>query len=164
MSYMGSLLKGHNTKTLSPAVECDTFKCVNECPVNGECMKRNIIYQATITTDRNETHTYTGLSKNSFKERLTQHLSNFRVYCPKPKTTLSKKVWELKRSNTVFDVRGKIVDRAQQYTPMTKTCNLCISEIYHIIYNPKNATLNSRNELKGHCRHWEQYRLSNFKT
>ena len=47
---------------------------------------------------------------------------------------------------------------------MSKSCNLCISEIYHIIFNPNDATLNSRNEIKGHCRHWQTFKLSNFKT
>ena len=101
---------------------------------------------------------------NTFKSRWTQHCSDFRVFRPKAKTTLCKKVWELKNSNNVFNVKWKIVDRDRQYTSMPKSCNLCTSEVYHILFNPQNATLNSRNELKGHCRHWEQFRLSNFKT
>ena len=156
-------IKGHNSKILNPSKECDKCECESDCPVNGECMKDNIIYQATVTT-QNDTYTYTGLSKNTFKQRWIQHMSNFRVFRPIPKTTLSKKIWELKRENTAYIVTWKIIDRASTYTPQNKSCNLCISEIFHIIFKPHNASFNSRNEIKGHCRHWENYRLSKFKT
>ena len=166
MTNMGNIIKKHNSNILSPPDECKDCDCESEnvCPVNGECRKSNVIYQATITTEKHETHTYTGLSMNTFKERWTQHLSNFRVFSPKPKTTLSKKVWELKRDNIVFDVTWRIKETSKPYTPMTKTCNLCTSEIFHILFNPQDANLNSRTEIKGHCRHWIQHRLSNFKT
>ena len=157
-------MKRHNNRILSPPTECPKCECSDICPVDGECMKSGIIYQATISTENNKTYTYTGLSMNTFKSRWTQHCSDFRVFRPIAKTTLSKKVWDLKHKSIAHNVKWKIVDRARQYTPMSKTCNLCISEVYHILFNPQNATLNSRNELKGHCRHWEQFRLSNFKT
>ena len=69
-----------------------------------------------------------------------------------------------KKSNTVFNVAWRIKERARAYTPKNKSCNLCTSEIYHILFNPQDATLNSRNEFKGHCRHWQTHRLSNLKT
>ena len=101
---------------------------------------------------------------NSFRSRWTQHMSDFRNFGSKAKTTLSKKVWQLKQADIAFNVTWKIKCRATPYSPMNKTCNLCISEIFHILFYPNDASLNSRNELKGHCRHWEKHKLSNFKT
>ena len=166
MTNMGNIIKKHNSKILSPLDGCKDCDCESEnvCPVSGECRISNVIYQATITTEQNERHTYTGLSMNTFKERWTQHLSNFKVFSPIPKTTLSKKVWDLKRDNIVFNVTWKIKETSKPYTPMNKTCNLCTSEIFHILFNPQDGSLNLRTEIKGHCRHWIQHRLSNFKT
>ena len=31
-------------------------------------------------------------------------------------------------------------------------------------FNPNNATLNSRNEIMGHWRHWQKFKLSCFNT
>ena len=72
MPNMGSIIKSHNTKVLTPPHECEECECRDECPVNGECMKSNVIYQATITEDSGQLHNYSGLSMNKFKERLTQ--------------------------------------------------------------------------------------------
>ena len=140
MPNIGSLVKRHNSKILSPQEICEKCDCNDVCPVNGECKKKNIIYQATIQTPQGERHTYTGLSMNTFKERLIQHKSDLRGFHPKPKTTLSKKVWELKRQNNVFSMTWKIVDRANKYTPASNSCNLCISEIFHILFKTQNAT------------------------
>ena len=166
LTKYGSLIKKHNNRNLSPINECDKCDCnsVSDCPVGGKCQQTNIIYQATINTSKNETHTYTGLSMNSFKARWTQHMSDFRNISSKAKTTLSKKVWQLKSENVAFNVTWKLKCRSTPYTPANKSCNLCTSEIFHILFYPHDASLNSRNELKGYCRHWEKHKLGNFKT
>ena len=41
-------------------------------------------------------------------------------------------------------------------------CNLCLWEKYFIIYKPKMATLNKRNELVSACRHNKKFLLSNI--
>ena len=57
---MGSLIKKHNSKTFSPTTECNDCDCgsLSECPVNANCLKTNIIDQATIETEKTKfTHT-----------------------------------------------------------------------------------------------------------
>ena len=160
-------VRKHSNSIINEKVNtCNNCDCrvKADCPLNGHCKTNGVIYQATITTETSEQHTYTGLSSNSFKERWVQHCSDFRNLGPKPKTTLCKKVWDLKRQNIQFDVTWSLKQKAFAYSPGAASCNLCISEVYHILYKPEGATLNSRNELKNKCLHMEKFKLSNHKT
>ena len=62
-----------------------------QCPFEGKCLKNNIAYQATLTSNRT-IETYVGLAIN-FKERYRNHTSSFRNHKKKEKkneTELSK--------------------------------------------------------------------------
>ena len=68
-------------------------------------------------------------------------------------TELSKYIWKLKKDSKTYRVKWKIIDRASQYNPITKRCNLCNKERFYIMYKRNMATLNKRKEVYTVCRH-----------
>ena len=110
------------------------------CPVGGECQLTGIIYKATVTTTHNENFKYVWLSEGTFKDRYRKHQSSFRTRNRKNKTTLSEKIWALEDRNEDFEIEWEILQRAKPYQSGSDDCQLCLAEIYHIIFNPEEAT------------------------
>ena len=79
---------------------------------------------------------------------------------PNP-TTLSTHVWDLKQSNRNFEISWSVIDRANDFDPVTRKCRLCLKEKFHIIFQPAGATLNQRSELYSTCRHRLRQTLAN---
>ena len=48
-----------------------------ECPLEGECLQDEIVYQATVTT-REKAETYVGLTATDFKTRWRNHQMSFK--------------------------------------------------------------------------------------
>ena len=134
MPNMGRVISAHNKKVKEPQGELPPCTCtLYECPVEGTCEKKNIIYQCTVTeTTSGKVENYVGLTGNSFKDRLTKHRKSFRDRSYH-KNSLSKHIWKLKDKNVDFTVTLKIIDQATQYSQATKICNLCIRECYYIL-------------------------------
>ena len=66
-----------------------------DCPLKGECLTTNVIYQATVeTSDTKET--YIGLTGDRFKTRYNNHTCSFRDNNKRNSTELSKYIWSLK--------------------------------------------------------------------
>ena len=123
--------------------------------VEGECLKQGVIYQAEVSRDDGIVDTYIGLAATSFKARWSNHCSSFRTRNPKNSTTLSKYIWGLEDKNIGYQVKWKIMGSAPPYNHVTDKCHLCVREKYFIIFQPEKATINSRNEIAGHCPHKE---------
>ena len=133
-----------------------------KCPLEGHCQTSNIIYQATVTTltpsptqEQNTppvTHTYVGLA-TSFKERFRNHTKSFNHRKYSKETKLSNKIWQLKDEGADFEIRWKILARAQPFSPITGVCGLCTQEKWYILFKPDLASLNKREEIAGHCSH-----------
>ena len=70
------------------------------CPLDGECLQKAIVYEATLQTSSDK-HTYIGLTANTFKSRYGTHLSSFRHEKHRLSTELSKKVWELNSKSSL---------------------------------------------------------------
>ena len=124
-----------------------------ECPVNGLCTKKGVVYNATIKRSDGVTDTYIGLTERTFKERWSTHTSNFRTRNPKSETELSKYIWDLQDENIEYDISWRIVSRAKGFNPLTGVCNLCNREKYFILYKPELATINKKEEIVGPCLH-----------
>ena len=75
------------------------------------------------------------------------------------KTTLAGHIWRLKDNAEELEIDWEIVCRAAPFSTITGVCNLCTSEKWQIIFKPKTATLNRRQELFNHCRHKEKLLL-----
>ena len=124
----------------------------SECPLGGQCLKKEVIYQATVNSEGGETENYVGLTANTFKERYSGHTFNFNHEDSKG-TTLSAYIWKLKNQNKNYEISWKILQHAKPFTPVNGQCALCTAEKKTIIFKPELATLNTRNELGAHCKH-----------
>lgn len=162
-------INSHNKAILSnqettPASRTCNCRQPNNCPMSGNCLSQNIIYQATVEREDNRpAETYIGLTASTFKTRYSNHTASFNHANKRTSTELSKYIWELKSSNIQYNIKWRTVLHASPYSNTTKRCNLCLWEKFFIIYHPTMATLNSRNELVSACRHSNKFLLKNFK-
>ena len=100
-----------------------------DCPLNGQCLTRSVIYQATVTTeDDGSKETYIGLTKNVFKERFDGHKTTFRHSNKRNNTEPSKYVWKLKEQERLYNIKWAIIRRAKEYDNKSKRCQLCTLE------------------------------------
>ena len=163
---MKQIIDGHNKDILKKAVQPHQVQptkmcnCRNkaDCPLKGECLVKEIVYQAEVTTGE-RTETYVGLTAPEFKTRWRNHQMSFRHEKKKNDTEPSKYLWQLKESKKDFTITWKVLMKARAYTNLTKRCNLCMAEKVFIFTKPQTATLNKRNELISSCRHRRKYIL-----
>ena len=173
MPNVKNAIDAHNKAQLKkPAAEppknCNCRDKPN-CPLNGGCRAKGIVYQATVTTPRtgpnntNNYHseTYVGLTDTEFKLRYANHKQSFSNQRLRNATELSKYIWSLREKNIEYKITWKILGKAHSYSNRTKKCNLCLLEKFHIICHQDKASLNRRSELVNHCRHADKFLLKN---
>ena len=82
------------------------------CPVEGQCLTPEVIYQATVTREDNgHIEKYVGLSGVPFKARYRVHKGNIRN-ANQNGTNLSTYIWELKRENVEYELKWKFIAKA----------------------------------------------------
>ena len=159
---MDQIIKSHNTKILSQ-IDADKDKArscncriKNECPMDGNCLVKDIVYEAVVTTDK-ETVSYIGLASGGFKSRFGNHKKSFKFKKYKHETELSKYVWRRKIANERFEIRWKVISKSNTQRRSSGQCNLCLEEKYQIARKRKNNNgirlINRRNEFISKCRH-----------
>ncbi len=166
MSNMGNIIKGHNMSILSPAqkLEENTKACncrkKEQCPLNGQCLVKGIIYQGTISDgDNGEKFTYIGQAEGGFKSRYNNHNMSFRNEKYSTRTELSKKHWEIKRKGGSPKTTWEILKLVKTYENGQKHCNLCLTEKLLIMKCRHKNLLNSRSEISAKCRHKKKFLL-----
>ena len=169
MPNMGKVLSRHNVKVTKqldqpkPPPGCNCRGGIGTCPLGGECLVTELVYQATVTRlDKQTSETYTGMTGGTFKTRYNKHMSDFRNIKNEHATTLSTYIWDLKKQSVPYKVSWKKLARGRVFNPVTKTCQLCLREKYLIMFSPEGATLNRRKELYNTCRHRLKNLLQNF--
>ena len=76
-----------------------------------------VIHQAAVTNKATkEVQTYIGLTENTFKTCYLKHTSSFRNKTKRNATELSKYIWKLKDSNTLYTINWKIIKKSQPST------------------------------------------------
>ena len=167
---MAASVSRHNAKVLSEshqtlqACECKCEGGAASCPLQGECEKSGVVYQASVVENLSgKTETYTGLTGRKFIKRWEEHCKDFEKPANRTKTMLSSHIWELKDRGVDHTINWKILDRAPPYNPVSKKCPLCLKEKFYIMYQPASSTLNKRNEVYNTCRHRTQSLLSKVK-
>ena len=104
------------------------------CHLDGKCRStKSVVYKASVVDENKNSETYTGLTKNTFKERYYGHRASF-----------------INRDN---EQRTAVIEKAPKFNPTTRKCTLCLKEKYHIIFQPSGSTLIIRSELYSKCRH-----------
>ena len=82
MNNVRAIITNHNTcisrKNQTQVISADNCNCRNKeaCPLQNECMNKDIVYKATISTSNtDDTKHYIGMTSNTFKERYRNHRS-----------------------------------------------------------------------------------------
>ena len=142
---------------------CDPVRLGEECPLDGRCRaEQDVVYSAKVTRmDDNSSETYGGMHKGPFKGRWYGHRSNIKNKGERTKTKLATHIWNLKdqRPPIQYTIKWKIIDKGKPYNPVTGVCRLCLKEKYHILYNREDCSLNTRDEVFGHCPHKKEHLL-----
>lgn len=163
---MKTIINNHNKKILNENNTNDTTKtcnCMkkNECPLNGNCLISNTIYEATISSDKPEYQpkVYFGLAETTFKKRFSNHKKSFKSEKYKNETELSKELWSLKNNNYKPTIKWRTVKQCAPFNRNSIRCNLCTSEKLIIACYPKDNIINKRSELISKCRHVNKHML-----
>ena len=170
---MPKVISKHNTKRSRPAATAEPGSNCNcraphlPCPLNNQCLTEGVIYNAKVTATlppprptianpspppTTKEETYTGLTINTAKKRITGHNGNFNNREQKG-TTLSAHIWELKDKGIAHEITWSILATASGYNTTTKQCRLCLTECWFILFKEELATLNRRQEIFSSCRH-----------
>ena len=171
MTNMAAIINSHNKKVLGQSknlerggCNCQRGRHRNNCPLSGECLTKNLLYGATLSSDlRNyQDKKYRGITYNEFKEREGCHENTFRDEQQKNKTELSKEVWRIKENGGQYTIKWEIIGQYHPYNPSTKKCQLCLNEKLHILeYNEQNL-LDKRSEIISKCKHKDKFLLKNI--
>ena len=173
---MKAHIAAHNSKLLNNSKkenisrDCNC-RVKNNCPLEGKCQTKSVVYKATVTTNqpRFKRRTYTGMTEDFFKKRWNGH--NFDIRHKESKgTTLSNYIHKIKdmkerlsdtmKENFQWNISWEIKEKAPSYKPGDKHCKLCVAEKYHILNENESISLNVRSELLSKCRHKAKFKLS----
>ena len=93
------IIKNHNRKITESYIEKSaeascSCKEKNRCPLEGNCLIKNIVCITTVKTETN-TSSYVGMTGNNIKTRYYNHIKSLRNKRYKNETELSKFIWKL---------------------------------------------------------------------
>ena len=160
ISYSGTanmekIISSANSKILkaeeTPQRSCSCTKN-SICPLNGQCLDKNIVYHAKITQSNNKVTNYIGQTSMAFKKRLAVHEQTFRDKTVS-QTSLSKHIHKLQSKNITYKVSWRIVGRGKEFSPATNVCTLCDCEKFNILFYPELADINKKSEFYSNCPH-----------
>ena len=163
---MGNIIKKHNEKVLNqnqdetPVKTCNCQR-PNECPLNGNCQIKNIVYKAKVSSPGMSDKCYYGVSATAFKLRYTDHKSSFKNEKYKNKSELSKYIWYLKGQNKQFHIAWSIFRKAKPYQEGSHYCDLCMTEKLVIAQSDSRFCINKKSEIVSTCRHKSKFFLTN---
>ena len=162
---MDNIVKAHNAKILSKDDNPGDVKDCNcrdrtACPVANKCLTTNVVNKATVKYEDKTQH-YVGMTENSFKTRYTQHKSSIKHSKHRNQTELSSLIWSLTDKGTDYKLTWNIFDRARPYRPGKRTCNLYMSEKFHILVGTN--LINKKTELLNKCPHRRKFLARNHK-
>ena len=161
-----SIITGHNKQILHPEPPQYGCNCrdKNNYPLHNKCLTPQIVYQADVTNDTDDTYKYyLGLAKTSFKDRYRKHVSSFNNEQQKNKAELSKYVWSLENENKTVIINWKIMKTV--YSKATSEfCKLYLMEKLYILNAiGDDRCLKKITEFISKCRHQNKLPLKNVK-
>ena len=166
MRNMKAIIKSHNAKVLAPPppespkmCSCPKAKKA-DCPLEGLCLTKNVVYKATVTSEGSPDMYYYGVAATTFKERYNGHKSDFRLAHARKKTALAKHIWRLKDSNKEYSVKWSIYRKCAPYMCGSRKCDLCLTEKAAIILADPRTLINEKSEILSGCRHRARFRFA----
>ena len=171
MPNLNQIISGHNKKLLRKSLPQQVVKSCScsaknkpNCPLDEKCLTMDIVYEAKVNAVNKEEKFYLGMSATTFKERHSNHKSDFKLSYRRGATKLAGYIWKLKDEGiTDYSVAFKIKEPAPSYTTTAGKCRLCLTEKLLIMQCDKNKYLNQNTEILAKCRHKNKYMLSNLK-
>ena len=126
--------------------------------MNCACLKESLVYYSTIGCNHKnyKPKLYKESYGTSFKKRYRNHKKPFNVPLYKHDTTLSTKHWNSKTKQLNPRIAWKMKRIYKPYNPISKRCNLCLTERLKILDDPDKNLLN---KIIFHCRQKNKYRL-----
>ena len=153
------LLKVNNSIDETSEERCN---CRSNCPVQGKCKTKCVVYKATITDPAN-TAEYIGCNNSDFKTRYNNHKSNFRSQNQKKQTSLASFVWN-RNLGPEPNISWQIIKKCKIYEPSATFCGLCNTEKTYILKNLHNPiNINKRSDIGNRCIRRNKYKLMNIK-
>ena len=167
MPNMKQQINRHNAKILrSKTEETDERTCNcrnrNDCPLNGHCLQKNVVYQVDVHCN-NTTKTYYGLTEQNFKSRWNNHNFSLRNAEHTQKTALSSYVWKCKNNGLNPNIVWSIKAKAYPISSGGRVCDLCLTEKLTILMANPDTMLNKRDEIMEKCKHKRKYVLATVK-
>ena len=166
MPNIGAAINAHNKNILEESQPLERGGCncriPENCPLEGECLTKNVLYEATITSDiiNYGERLYRGITDPIFKKRFKNHEKSFNHKKYSKETELSKEIWRIKAKNASYNVTWRIIKQYRSYNPNTKRCMLCVNEKLAILNHDGDNLLNKKSEIVSTCRHKHKYRLT----
>ena len=174
---LGKIIKNHNShiinlgkKENNTNIDRNERNCncriPGKCMLQNECLTKNIVYKATISTVENpkEEKIYFGITKSEFKIRLANHKTSFKYEHRKNDTALSKHLWYLKFRKKTPVVKWEIFKKTSSCNTLNGRCNLCLNEKIAIATcKAKHKMLNQKAEFTNFCPHRKIHSLQQFK-
>ena len=131
--------------------------------MQGHCLTDNVVYRGKITNSSKPETNYIGMTQGPFKDREREHHNSFTNTKKKNSSKVATHMWlERENGEDPSTISWSVIDRAPAYRNGDLHCRLCLTEKYHIIFQPFTK-LNKRNEIISKCRHENKFRLCNFK-
>ena len=106
-----ALINSHNKKLMKKSNEKENLcncRLKSNCLVGNKCCVNNVIYQAKVSTSKDDYTLYIGSTNTSFKFRYNEHKTSF----PKPfKSTLKKctqlanYLWNFYNNNVKYTIK-----------------------------------------------------------
>ena len=128
MPNMSSVIKQHDQKVLSSSQTKEKHQCnfrnPANCPLDGKCLTKNIVYKAVVSTIV-DSHTYYGSSED-FKFRYNNPTKAFRHHYYKNDTDLFKCIWDLKNTGTHYNIAWSVA----AYTSSAYRCGTRRYDLY----------------------------------
>ena len=163
MPNMGSIINNHNKKVLNCKPNNNSMPCncrtKSDCPLNGMCRKKSIVYKASISAPGNPTQQYFGCCETDFKSRFYNHRQSFINQGKSNVTELSKALWKFKDKGIDPTINWTIVRQSPAFKCGGKRCNLCLTEKLAILQADQKTLLNKRSEFISKCRHRNKFKL-----
>ena len=105
--------------------------------------------------------------KVDFEWRIDRKISNFhpllQISREKKCDGTLKAFWNALDFSHEPVIKWPIADRATAYQPVSRSCNLCLTEKLAILLAEKRTSLNKRSELTGKCWLKNKYKLKNVR-
>lgn len=87
-----------------------------------------VLYKAYLTTTRNTTSIYIGMTASEIKTIFNNQIKSFNHEAYKNETELSSHVWDLKRRKQNFSIVWSIISQHNNRLTSHNKCSLCLGE------------------------------------